>query len=200
MLPAFVGRAMLRLNGMRVLDRNEGQWPAKCVVAVAPHTSNRDFPYGLYVRAAVKQYIGFVGKASLFKFPLGIFLRAWGGVPVVRTKRTNFVQAVAQIFREKSEFRLCLAIEGTRSRVDKFKTGFYYIAKEAQVPIILCRFNFGDGNIEFSKPFYPTDDFRKDMDFIYRHFDGIKGLVPENSFIYDPEKAFAEVKPAKKGA
>lgn len=191
MMPASLGHFMLRLNGIKIVDHNQGNWPKKCVVPTGPHTSNRDFPYGVYARAAVGKYIQFVGKSTLFKGPMGAILRWLGGVPVERSKRTNFVQAVANVFEEREEFRLCLAMEGTRTKVDKFKTGFYYIAKTANVPMVFCKFDFGNGIIEFSKPFYTTDDVKADMDFIYRYFDGVKGLVPENSFEYDPEVALA---------
>lgn len=190
-MPASLGHFMLRLNGIKIVDHNQGNWPKKCVVPTGPHTSNRDFPYGVYARAAVGKYIQFVGKSTLFKGPMGAILRWLGGVPVERSKRTNFVQAVANVFEEREEFRLCLAMEGTRTKVDKFKTGFYYIAKTANVPMVFCKFDFGNGIIEFSKPFYTTDDVKADMDFIYRYFDGVKGLVPENSFEYDPEVALA---------
>lgn len=191
MMPAWLGRFMLRLNGMRLVDHNNGDWPAKCVVPTGPHTSNRDFPYGLYIRAAVGQYIKFVGKSTLFKGPMGWVLKAMGGVPVERTKRTNFVQAVANVFHERDTFKLCMAMEGTRTKVDKFKTGFYYIAVTAEVPMVFCKFDFGNKVIEFSKPFYPSGNIREDMDFICRHFDGVEGLIPENSFNYDPEIALA---------
>lgn len=184
---------MLRLNRIRVVDHNDGDWPAKAVVAVAPHTTNRDFPYGLYARAVLRQPIGFVAKASLFKGLAGPILRSLGGVAVERSRRTNFVQAVANVFHERERFLLCVAVEGTRTKVQRFKTGFYYIAKTAGVPIILTRFDFGNRKLEFSKPFYPTDDVRADMDYVYRHFDGIKGLRPENSFEYDPEVALAGI-------
>lgn len=189
-MPAWLGKLMLRLNKMDVKDHNNGNWPAKCVVAVAPHTSNRDFPYGLYARAALGINIGFVGKSSLFKFPLGPILKSLGGVPVERSKSTNFVQSVANVFKSRDEFKLCLAIEGTRSKVDRFKTGFYYIAKEAGVPIILTKWDFGNRCIDFGAPFYPTDDAQADLEYIYQYFDGVKGIVPENSFEYDPKKAF----------
>lgn len=189
MMPAWLAKFMLRLNGMKIVDHNNGNWPDKCVVPTGPHTSNRDFPYGIYARAAIGVYIRFVGKSSLFKGPLGVILRAMGGVPVVRNKSTNFVQSVANVFNERDQFHLCVAMEGTRSKVSKFRTGFYYIAKTAEVPMVFCKFDFGNGIIEFSKPFYPTDDLKADMDFIYRHFDGVKGLAPENSFDYDPEVA-----------
>lgn len=186
MMPAWLARTMMRLNGMRVVDLNQGNWPPKAVVPTGPHTSNRDFPYGLYARAWVGKYIQFVGKSSLFKGPVGALLKWMGGVPVVREKRTNFVQAVANIFAERETFYLCIAMEGTRQKVDRFKTGFYWIAREANVPMIFAKFDFANKVIEFSKPFYPTGNVREDFDFIYRHFDGVQGLVAENSFDYDP--------------
>ena len=186
MMPAWLARLMLRLNGMRLVDHNHGDWPKKCVVPTGPHTTNRDFPYGVYSRAAAGAYIQFVAKSTLFRGPAGWVMKAMGGVPVVRERRTNFTQAVARIFREREEFKLCIAMEGTRSKVDRFKTGFYWIAREAGVPMVFAKFDFGNGVIEFSKPFYPTGDIRADFDYIYRHFDGVQGLVPENSFEYDP--------------
>jgi 1-acyl-sn-glycerol-3-phosphate acyltransferase len=178
---------MFRINGMRVVDHNKGNWPKKYVLPVAPHTSNRDFFYGVYSRPVIGEYIEFIGKSTLFKWPLGPLLRWMGGTPVVRDKRSNFVESIAHIFRERDEFRLCIAVEGTRKKVDHFRTGFYFIAKEAKVPLILCKFDFGNGIIEFSKPYYLTGDIRADFDHIYRYFDGTKGLVPENSFDYDPK-------------
>ena len=188
MMPAWFARFMLRLFGIRLIDHNKGGWPKKYVMPVVTHTSNRDFWYGIYSRAILGEYINFVGKASLFKGPFGAYFKWMGGVPVVRDKRSNFVESVANIFQEREEFRLCLAPEGTRSKVDHFRTGFYYIAKKANVPLILCKFDFGnEGVIEFSKPFHLTDDIRADFDFIYQFYEGAVGLVPENSFIYDPK-------------
>lgn len=177
---------MLRINGMRVVDLNEGDWPEQYVLPTAPHTSNRDFPYGIYSRPVVNQYINFVAKDSLFKGPVGPILKWMGGVPVVRSKRTNFVDSVADIFKTKGDFKLCIAVEGTRKKVTHFKTGFYFIALKAKVPLVFCKFDFGNRIIEFSKPYYLTGDIRTDFDHIYRHFDGVQGLVPENSFDYDP--------------
>lgn len=187
-MPAWFARFMLRLLGVRLIDHNEGNWPKKYVLPVVTHTSNRDFPYGVYSRATLGEYINFIGKSTLFKWPLGPILRWMGGAPVIRDRRTNFVQSVAKIFAERDEFRLAIAVEGTRSKVDHFKTGFYFIAKEANVPLVLCKFDFGnEGVIEFSKPFHLTGDIRADFDHIYRYFDGAIGLVPKNSFVYDPK-------------
>lgn len=185
-MPKWLAKLMLRLNGMRIVDHNEGNWPKQYVLPVVPHTSNRDFFYGLYSRPIIGEWINFVGKSTLFKWPLGPVLKWMGGVPVIREKRMNFVDSVARIFEERDEFRLCIAIEGTRSKVTHFKTGFYFIALKAKIPLVLCTFDFGNGIIEFAKPYHLTGDIRKDFDHIYRHYDGVKGLVPENSFEYDP--------------
>lgn len=185
-MPKWLARFMLRLNNVRIVDRNAGDWPKKYVLPTAPHTSNRDFPYGIYSRPIIDQYIRFVAKASLFRWPLGPLLRWMGGVPVVRERRTNFVDAVANIFAERDEFGLCIAVEGTRQKVTHFKTGFYFIALRANVPLVFCKFDFGNRKIEFSEPYYLTGDIRKDFDVIYRYYDGVKGLVPDNSFEYDP--------------
>ena len=189
-MPRWFAKLMLRILRVRVVDHND-EWPRKAVVAVAPHTSSRDFPYGLYARKIIQKDIKFVGKATLFKGVVGVLLKWTGGVPVDRSKRNNFTDAVADIFREREDFLICLAIEGTRKKVDRFKTGFYYIAKAAEVPIILVRFDFGNGKIEFSKPYWPTDDIRTDFDYFYRHFDGVQGIKPAGSFDYNPEVALA---------
>lgn len=185
-MPKWLAKFMLRLNGVRIVDHNKGNWPKKYILPTAPHTSNRDFPYGIYSRPVIGEYIRFVGKSSLFKWPLGPILRWMGGVPVVRERRTNFVDGVVRIFNERDRFGLCIAVEGTRTKVTHFKTGFYFIALKANVPLVFCKFDFGNKVIEFSKPYHLTGDIRKDFDHIYRHFDGVKGLVPENSFDYDP--------------
>lgn len=185
-MPKWFALLMLRILNMEVVDENEGNWPKKYVLPTAPHTSNRDFPYGLYSRPVVDQWINFVGKSTLFKWPVGPVLKWMGGVPVVRERSTNFVDSVVRIFEERGEFRLCIAVEGTRSKVTHFKTGFYFIALKAKVPLIFCIFDFGKRKIIFTKPYHLTGNIRQDFDFIYRQFDGVQGLVPENSFEYDP--------------
>lgn len=171
----------LRLVGLRL--EVLAPPPAKCVMAAVPHTSNWDFPIGICVRNLMDIEIGFVGKSSLFVWPLGPIFRWLGGVPVDRSKSTNFVQAVANIFKERDVFRLTVAPEGTRAKVDKLKTGFYYIALEAKVPIVLVGFDWGHGIIEFNKPFWPTGDIEKDFEYIHAYFAGKIGYRPEGSFV-----------------
>lgn len=176
----------LRLVGLRLEAPHP--LPPKCVIAAVPHTSNWDFPIGICARNLMDFEIGFVAKSSLFFWPLGPIMRWLGGVPVDRSKRTNFVQAVADIFEERAVFRLTVAPEGTRSKVDKLKTGFYYIALEAKVPIVLVSFDWGHGVIRFDKAFFPSGDIEKDFDYIHAFFAGAIGFHPRKSFALPADK------------
>ena len=146
-------------------------------VAIAiPHTSNWDFFLGVFSRSIHKiPHVKYIGKSSLFIFPFGIIFRALGGYPVDRSKNNNFVKAVADIFKKDPTFSVCLAPEGTRKYTKELKTGFYYIAKEANVPLIFVKFDYGTKNVDFSEPYYLTNDFDTDMKHILNYFKGIKG-------------------------
>jgi 1-acyl-sn-glycerol-3-phosphate acyltransferase len=148
----------------------------KSVIIAMPHTSNWDFLIGILLRPALDLDTHFAGKNSLFFFPLGVIMRWWGGVPVERSKKTNFVDAVAKFFEGKESYKITIAPEGTRSKVTQLRTGFYYIAIKANVPIVCCKFDFGNMVIGFSQPFYPTGDYEKDLPHILAYFKGVKGL------------------------
>ncbi|NNL08679.1 MAG: acyltransferase [Croceitalea sp.] len=162
----------------------EGDFPQlnKYVVIVVPHTHWQDFFIGILVRAISKQRINYVGKKSLFKPPFGWFFRWTGGAPVDREKNSNMVDAIAQIYAEREVFRITLAPEGTRKKVTALKTGFYYIAKKAQVPIVMVAFDFAKKKVSIAEPFYPTDNFNKDFKKIRAYYKGVVGKVPEYSF------------------
>ena len=162
---------------------NLKDWPQKYIIAVVPHTSSWDFPIGIFTRSIFKQDIKFIGKKSLFAPGIGWLLKALGGYPVDRSKRSNFVQSIADIFKSKESFKIAIAPEGTRDRVEKLKTGFYYIAKEAGIPILLCQFDWKNKNVVISKPFFPTDDIEADLKFIENYFRGVLGYRPEKSFL-----------------
>lgn len=164
--------------------RLEGHFPdlKKYVVIVVPHTHWMDFIIGILVRAISKQEINYVGKKSLFTSPLGWFFRVTGGVPVDRSKNSNFVDSVVQIYEQRQLFRLCLAPEGTRKKVAKLKTGFYFIAKKANVPIVMVAFDFGKKTVTIDNPISVTDDPEKDFQKITSFFKGVKGKVAEFSF------------------
>ena len=154
----------------------------KCVVAVVPHTSWVDFFLGLLIRRVINQDINFIGKKSLFNPPFGWYFRWMGGSPIDRSKSNDTVTAISNIFNEKEVFRLALSPEGTRKKVEKWKTGFYYIAKAANVPIILVAFDYGHKQIKFSKPFKPTDNIEVDFKTSKEFFKGTVGKVPEYTF------------------
>jgi len=154
----------------------------KCVVIVIPHTHWLDFPLGVIVRKVINKEINYIGKKGLFKAPYGWFFRWLGGTPVDRSQNTNMVDAVAQVFKEKAIFRFALAPEGTRKKVKALKTGFYHIAKKANVPIVMVAFDFGKKEVKFSEPLWPTDDINQDFKKVRQFFKGVKGRIPEYSF------------------
>lgn len=158
----------------------------KCIVIAVPHTSWHDFYMGILLRSVLSTKIGFIGKKELFKWPFGYFFRKMGGEPIDRTPGQDKVKAIAKVFDDKEEFRITLAPEGTRKKVDELKTGFYYIALEAQVPIIMVAFDFGKKQHRISKPLYPSGNIDEDMALIHAFFKGAVGKVPEYSFT--PEK------------
>ncbi len=154
--------------------------PPKFIIIVAPHTSNWDFPLGIMVRSIAKIHATrFLGKSQLFKFPYGFIFRALGGYPVERTKDNNLVDAVVDIFSSKDQFSIALAPEGTRSKVSRIKTGFYHIAKKANVPIVLVGFDFKERTIVIEEPFYPTEIIADDFRYIIQFFASITGKHPE---------------------
>jgi len=178
---AKLSALILKLLGYSVV----GEYPynlKKVVLIAAPHTSYWDFPFGLLIRSASKIDVKYVGKASLFKPPLGWIMKPLGGVPVDRTKSNNFVDSVIDVFNSKDEVAILFAPEGTRKKVEKFKTGFYYIAKGAGVPIVPIKFDFGKKEFRWLDVFYPTDNPTEDLKKIEDMFKGVQGFTKEKSF------------------
>ncbi len=151
----------------------------KYIVIAAPHTSWLDFPIAILARNSTGVKINYIGKDSLFKGPFGFFFRALGGVPVDRSKSTNLVDAIVAIFNNREEFRLGLSPEGTRKKVEQWKTGFYFIAKGANIPIVMATLNYGEKELKISVPYYTTDNQEKDFQFFYSFFDGVLGKYPD---------------------
>ncbi|GAA4944510.1 1-acyl-sn-glycerol-3-phosphate acyltransferase [Algibacter agarivorans] len=153
----------------------------KAVIIAVPHTSWHDFYIGILLRAVVNVKTNFVGKKELFVFPIGWFFKALGGAPINRKSKENKVETIAKLFEEKEEFRITLAPEGTRKKVTEWRTGFYFIAKQAKVPVIMFTLDFENKQNKISEPFYPTDDAAADFEFMHNFFKGVKGKVPEYS-------------------
>ncbi|HRK54732.1 MAG TPA: lysophospholipid acyltransferase family protein [Cyclobacteriaceae bacterium] len=164
--------------------KTRGEFPAdlnKYVIAVAPHTSNWDFPVGVAGRRILKIQgkAKFLGKSSLFKPPFGWIFRMLGGYPVDRSKSQDMVEQVVALFNSHDEFVLAIAPEGTRKKVDKLRTGFYYIAKKANVPIVPVGFDFKKKEIIVADPMYLTENYEEDMDKLLSFYRTIIGKNPE---------------------
>lgn len=150
----------------------------KFIMIVGPHTSNWDFPLGVATRGILKLDIKFLAKKELFKFPFGAYFRWMGGHPVDRSKSTSLVDYVADVFNRNEKFFLAIAPEGTRSYVPKWKTGFYYMALKAKIPIVMVGFNYGHKEVNLQPPFYPTGSLEKDLEIMQTYFRGIEGRHP----------------------
>lgn len=150
----------------------------KAVIIGAPHTSWHDFYIGVLMRRVIGIQSNFIAKKELFKWPFKYYFKALGGHPLDRRSGQNKVDAIAKLFENNDEFRLALSPEGTRKKVEEWKTGFYYIAKKAQVPIIMFTLDFEHKQNRISEPFYPTDDLIADFIFMRRFFEGVKGKIP----------------------
>lgn len=157
----------------------------KCVIIAVPHTSWWDFFLGIFSRGILKKEINYVAKKELFMFPFGYFFKWTGGTPLNRQKKENKVESIARIFNENEVFRLAIAPEGTRKKVTEWKTGFYYIALQANVPIIPVAFDYGRKEVVYHEPFYPTGDIETDLKTLQAYYKGVIGKVKEYSF--DPE-------------
>ena len=174
---AALGRLMMGLRGWHV----EGTIPdlPKMVLAVAPHTSNWDFLTGLWPKLALRLGGRFVGKHTLFRWPLGVFMRWLGGVPVDRSAPGGFVGEAARALREAERMLLVVAPEGTRKPVE-WKSGFYRIAVEAGVPILLVGFDYPRKVIRFGPLVTPSGDYAADLALIRSQFRPEMALVPRN--------------------
>ena len=165
----------------------------KFIGIVGPHTSNYDFFIGLMIRSVMNlQASKFLGKSQLFKFPYGILFRKLGGYPVERSKNNNLVESVVEIFNAHDEFAIGLAPEGTRSKVTRLKTGFYHIARKANVPILMIGMDFSTKTVVFRPFFYPTTDAVADFKEIIGFFSQFKGAVPEKGITME---VFEQMKP-----
>ena len=175
---AAIGRFVLRLRGWTI----EGEFPdiPKLVMAFAPHTSNWDFPTGRWFKLALRLEVRFVAKHTLFRWPLAALLRWLGGIPVDRRAAAGFVGEIAGRVREAGKIVLVVAPEGTRRRTEKWKSGFYRIAQEARVPILLLRFDYPGRRVLLGPLVWPTGDYEADLALLRSHVAARMALRPEN--------------------
>lgn len=181
----ILSQIILKLWGWKIEGADEIRDIPKKIIAVIPHTSNWDFLLGLLVRHAAEVKTYYLGKDSLFRFPYGVLFRWLGGYPVDRSQHKNQVDAIVSLFEQHERFAVTIAPEGTRKKVDRLKTGFYFIAIKAGIPIILTRFDAGKKLVSFSPPFWPTGNIEDDMKVVEDHFLGVQGINPELGYIPD---------------
>ncbi|MDR0732639.1 MAG: 1-acyl-sn-glycerol-3-phosphate acyltransferase [Dysgonamonadaceae bacterium] len=159
--------------------------PPKCVICVAPHTSNWDFILGILFYKTIGGSIRFLMKKEWFFFPMSMILKSLGGIPVDRTKKTFVSEQMASLFRSDEHCRLAITPEGTRKKSAKWKTGFYYIALAAGVPITLAYIDYAQKELGVIKNFYPTGNGEQDIEEIKQYYFHIRGKYPKKFTIED---------------
>jgi 1-acyl-sn-glycerol-3-phosphate acyltransferase len=167
-LAAALGRGWLKLAGWRV----DGEFPnaARCVLTVAPHSSNWDFVHGVAVVFALGLQVSFVAKHTLFRGPFGRFMRWVGGLPVDRSRPHGLVEGIVAAFARPEALWFAITPEGTRTRVARFKTGFYRIALAAGVPIVPVVLNYRRRAFILLPPLMPRQSVERGVEEMERLF------------------------------
>lgn len=182
LLERLVRRALITLYQLAGW-RPDGRLPAerKFVIMGACHTSNWDFLVFLGTVHALGRQVRFIGKHSLFKWPMGGFMRALGGVPVDRSSRQDLVSQIVAQFDAHDDFALVVAAEGTRSRTTEWKTGFYQIALKAGVPIVVAGPDYPTKRGVIGPIIHPTGNYEEDMKPAFAFYRTITPRHPERA-------------------
>jgi 1-acyl-sn-glycerol-3-phosphate acyltransferase len=172
-----IARSVLRLIGWRT---HVIQPPtSRYVVIGAPHTSNWDFIIVLLLMSVEDIPIRVMGKDSLFRGPIGVFMRSLGVIPVNRREKTNMVDQIAAKFDEYDDLIIGISPEGTRSKAPRWRTGFYYIALKANVPIVMAYLDYQNKVCGLGPSIKPTGDIQADFMIIRDFYSGIVGKYPQ---------------------
>jgi 1-acyl-sn-glycerol-3-phosphate acyltransferase len=168
----LLGRLGWRFDGVMPADLRQA------VLIAAPHTSNWDLPYALMAAFALGRKVHWLGKRQIFRFPFRGLMRWLGGIPVDRSRSNNLVEAAVRCFNGSSEpLLLIVPPEGTRSAVAQWKTGFYYIAMGARVPVVMAYMDHATRVCGASRVFQPTGDIERDMSEIRQFYAPFRGWV-----------------------
>jgi 1-acyl-sn-glycerol-3-phosphate acyltransferase len=178
----FILWLIFSINGWDI----KGQLPKdikKCVMLASPHTSNYDLVYALVGLKKLKVKVRFTIKKEWLKFPFGIFMRPLGAIGIDRGPKTkdrkSMVDAMAELFQDRDELTVLVTPEGTRKRVEKWKSGFYYVALKAKVPIALGYLDYKNKIAGIGPVIYPCGDFEKDLRTIQEFYVTIQPKHPE---------------------
>jgi 1-acyl-sn-glycerol-3-phosphate acyltransferase len=182
MIWSVLGRLWLRLRGW-TLEAPPPAVPPKFVVIAAPHTSAWDLPFMLATAYALGIRISWFGKDTLVRRPLGRLLRSAGGIPIDRRAPHEVVRRTAELFRDSERMVLAIPPEGTRRRVEYWKSGFYYLALESGVPIGFGFLDYERRRAGLGRFLSPTGDVRRDMDTVRAFYSGIRGRQRERESV-----------------
>jgi len=177
LIPYWIGRLWMWFFCWDVV----GQIPVgeKFVLIGAPHTSNWDFPFGLFALYIFRLKVSWIGKDTLFEKPFGGIMRWLGGIAINRDSQHGVVEQIAKQLRESRKLAIAIAPSGTRKRRNYWKSGFYWIAHAAQVPILCGYLDYGNRKACLGLCFVPTGNVKEDMDRIRDFYKGIQGKYPE---------------------
>jgi 1-acyl-sn-glycerol-3-phosphate acyltransferase len=176
-LTRLIGRLGLRLMRFRFVGPLPSE--SRFVLIGVPHTSNWDFVLGMLMLFRLGLRVHWIGKHTLFRAPFGGIMRWLGGIPINRSAPEGFVNQIVAAFDGNDRFIVGLSPEGTRKKVERWKTGFYRIAVGASVPIALGVFDFGSREMRLDRMFYPTGDMEADIAEIRASYEGIRGKNPD---------------------
>ena len=175
----WIARKILFLAGWKVVSCKPPE--SNCVLIAAPHTSNWDFPMMLLFSNAFGVKIKWMGKDSIFVGPLGYVLKILGGIPIVRGKNTNLVKQMIELFARSDKLMLVVPAEGSRSLTENWKSGFYHIARGANVPVLPTFLDYGKRRGGFGIPIRLTGEVKIDMDAIRSFYKPFLGKYPKLS-------------------
>ncbi|MGC4121141.1 MAG: lysophospholipid acyltransferase family protein [Myxococcales bacterium] len=173
----LIGRLWLRVFGWSLDERLPDV--ERAVLVAAPHTSNWDLPFSIAVAWALGVRMQWVGKHTLFRPPFGWFMRRLGGIGVDRSQSSDTVEALVKIFAGRPELMLLIAPSGTRRKAPRWKTGFYYVAVGARVPIVLAYLDYRRKRGGLGEVFVPSGDIGRDFEAIRSFYAPIRGKFPE---------------------
>ena len=151
----------------------------KYIVLAGPHTSNWDFPLMISMASLIGAKAYWMGKKNIFVFGLGWFFKWMGGIPIDRSKSNDLVSQMVAHFENADELCVLIPPEGTRRRREKWKTGFYHIAKQANLPMVLSYIDYKKKTGGFAEVYWPTDDLEADMRYIQNFYAEKNPLYPE---------------------
>jgi 1-acyl-sn-glycerol-3-phosphate acyltransferase len=169
--------AILRITGWHIT----GEFPniQKYIIVGAPHTSNWDFPLTMLLMFGSGVRFNWIAKASLFRWPFGGLLRRMGGIPVWRDRKTNFVSQTVEAFDKAAHLIIAISPEGTRSKVARWKTGFYYMAMGAKVPIVMGFVDYARKQVGIGPVLYPSGNIDSDFAVLREFYSDKTGRFPD---------------------